>query len=208
MRADALQLQGLTVRRPDGQVLAQSIELSLAPGQALLIRGPSGSGKTTLLRTLAGLWPFASGDAARPADADCLFLSQRPYLPLGTLRGALAYPSADIGDGEARAILQQVQLGHLGEQLDVDQDWSQVLSPGEQQRLAFGRVLANRPALVFLDEATSATDTGLEHSLYSLLRRELPQAMLVSVGHRETLHAFHDQVLELARDGRWALGSA
>ncbi|ACB35233.1 ABC transporter domain protein [Leptothrix cholodnii SP-6] len=208
VRADALQLQGLTVRRPDGQVLAQSIELSLAPGQALLIRGPSGSGKTTLLRTLAGLWPFASGDAARPADADCLFLSQRPYLPLGTLRGALAYPSADIGDGEARAILQQVQLGHLGEQLDVDQDWSQVLSPGEQQRLAFGRVLANRPALVFLDEATSATDTGLEHSLYSLLRRELPQAMLVSVGHRETLHAFHDQVLELARDGRWALGSA
>lgn len=208
VRADALQLQGLTVRRPDGHVLAQAIELSLAPGQALLIRGPSGSGKTTLLRTLAGLWPFASGDAARPADADCLFLSQRPYLPLGTLRGALAYPSADIGDGEARAILQQVQLGQLSEQLDVDQDWSQVLSPGEQQRLAFGRVLANRPALVFLDEATSATDTGLEHSLYSLLRSELPQAMLVSVGHRETLHAFHDQVLELARDGSWALGSA
>ncbi|MEY8878201.1 MAG: ABC transporter ATP-binding protein/permease [Leptothrix sp. (in: b-proteobacteria)] len=206
-RTDALLIAGLTVRRPDGAVLTRALDLQVTPGQALLIRGPSGSGKTTLLRTLAGLWPYAEGDAARPTDADCLFLSQRPYLPLGPLRLALGYPGAALDDAQAAAILQQVQLGHLQSQLDVDQDWSMVLSPGEQQRLAFGRVLANRPRLVFLDEATSATDTGLEHSLYSLIRHALPQAMLVSVGHRETLQAFHDQVLTLARDGSWQLAA-
>ncbi len=205
-RPDALVLEGLTVRRPDGQVLTQDLSLTLRPGQALLIRGPSGSGKTTLLRTLAGLWPFSSGRAERPADGESLFLSQKPYLPLGSLRSALAYPTAKgLSDDEAGTLLDRVQLGHLRDQLDVERDWSQVLSPGEQQRLAFGRVLANRPRLVFLDEATSATDTGLEHSLYQLLRRELPQAMVVSVGHRETLQAFHDQVLDVMRGGDWQL---
>jgi vitamin B12/bleomycin/antimicrobial peptide transport system ATP-binding/permease protein len=201
----ALRIDGLTVRRPDGVVLAQSLSLQLQAGESLLIRGPSGSGKTTLLRALAGLWPHADGQAQRPADAHTLFLSQRPYLPLGTLRATLAYPApADtLDDTTARRILEVVQLGQLADQLDVDQDWSQVLSGGEQQRLAFGRVLVNRPALVFLDEATSATDTGLEHALYSLLRRELPQAMRVSVGHRETLFAFHDQVLQLDGGGTW-----
>ncbi len=205
----ALVLDGLTVLRPDGQTLTRDLNLTLAPGQALLIRGPSGSGKTTLLRTLAGLWPFSQGRAERPAGEASLFLSQKPYLPLGTLRAALIYPQQRVlDDAEASALLEQVQLGHLASQLDVEQDWSQVLSPGEQQRLAFGRVLANRPALVFLDEATSATDTGLEHSLYSLLRRALPEAMVVSVGHRETLQAFHDRVLDVARDGSWRLGGA
>jgi putative ATP-binding cassette transporter len=179
----------------------------LEAGQALLIRGPSGSGKTTLLRTLAGLWPFSTGQAERPQGADCLFLSQRPYLPMGSLRVALAYPATQIDDHVARATLDRVHLGHLGEQLDLEQDWSQVLSPGEQQRLAFGRVLANQPAIVFLDEATSATDSGLEHSLYALLRSELPRTIVVSVGHRETLAAFHDHALTLAGDGNggWAV---
>jgi putative ATP-binding cassette transporter len=203
----SLRIDALSVRRPDGGLLSDALSLQLQPGQALLIRGPSGSGKTTLLRALAGLWPHAEGRAQRPADAHTLFLSQRPYLPLGTLRGTLSYPAAAeaLDDARAREVLQAVQLGHLVDQLDVDQDWSQVLSGGEQQRLAFGRVLVNRPALVFLDEATSATDTGLEHALYSLIRRELPQAMLVSVGHRETLFAFHDQVLQLAVGGGWQL---
>lgn len=203
--AGALVLRDLTVRRPDGQPLTTGLTLTVPAGQALLIRGPSGSGKTTLLRTLAGLWPFSTGAAERPDNDACLFLSQRPYLPIGTLRAALAYPSdaGRVSDDEARRILSTVQLGHLADQLDVAQDWSQVLSPGEQQRLAFGRVLANRPAIVFLDEATSATDTGLEHSLYRLLREALPQAIVVSVGHRETLAAFHDQALTLARDGSW-----
>lgn len=124
---------------------------------------------------------------------------------MGTLRAALAYPGDTLADDRARAILDRVHLGQLTDQLDVEQDWSQVLSPGEQQRLAFGRALAYGPSLVFLDEATSATDTGLEYTLYGLLRRELPHAMVVSVGHRETLAAFHDQALTLSRDGTWTL---
>lgn len=202
---NAVVLRNLSVQRPDGHTLTRGLDFSIAPGQSLLIRGPSGSGKTTLLRTLAGLWPFSTGEAERPANEASLFLSQRPYLPLGTLRAALAYPAHHIDDAAAHAILAQVQLGQLTSQLDVDQDWSQVLSGGEQQRLAFGRVLANKPAVVFLDEATSATDGGLEHGLYSLLRKELPQAMLVSVGHRETLLAFHDRTLTLDREGGWKL---
>lgn len=208
-QAQGLTIEHLTVRRPDGQVLTADLSLALPAGSALLIRGPSGSGKTTLLRTLAGLWPFSDGQAARPQGSACLFLSQRPYLPIGTLAEALAYPAeaASLDPARAAQILEQVQLGHLARQLDLAQDWSQVLSPGEQQRLAFGRVLANRPAIVFLDEATSATDTGLEHGLYRLLRSGLPQTVLVSVGHRETLAAFHDQALTLARDGSWQLGA-
>ncbi|MEY4754715.1 MAG: hypothetical protein RJA44_2390 [Pseudomonadota bacterium] len=202
---DALVLRQLDVFRPDGQILARGIDLELRRGQALLIKGPSGAGKTTLLRTLAGLWPFSAGQAERPDTPACLFLSQRPYLPLGSLRAALAYPGTQIGDADAARILERVQLGHLAAQLDLEQDWSQVLSPGEQQRLAFGRVLANQPTIVFLDEATSATDSGLEHGLYSLLRNELPQAIIVSVGHRETLAAFHDRTLQLEGEGRWRL---
>jgi putative ATP-binding cassette transporter len=204
---DALVLRGLSVLRPDGQPLTRDLSLTLTAGQALLIRGPSGSGKTTLLRTLAGLWPFSTGESERPTGAACLFLSQRPYLPIGTLRAALAYPAeaTTLPDGRAHAILAQVQLAHLADQLDFAQDWSQVLSPGEQQRLAFGRVLANRPAIVFLDEATSATDSGLEHHLYGLLRTDLPHAILVSVGHRQTLAAFHDQALTFEGEGRWVL---
>lgn len=205
---DALSIGGLTVRRPDGAVLTERLHLELAAGSALLIRGPSGSGKTTLLRALAGLWPHAQGHIARPLAPRALFLSQKPYLPLGTLRGALAYPALQVDDATARTVLEQVHLVPLIEQLDVVQDWSQVLSPGEQQRLAFGRVLVNRPAIVFLDEATSATDTGLEHHLYTLLRRVLPQAIIVSVGHRETLAAFHPATLSLVAGGAWHLDAA
>ncbi|MEY2874662.1 MAG: hypothetical protein RLZZ373_2033 [Pseudomonadota bacterium] len=206
--AAALVTRKLTVNRPDGQVLLADLDLTLTAGQSLLIRGPSGSGKTTLLRTLAGLWPFSTGESERPTGAASLFLSQRPYLPVGSLRAALAYPSETVSDDVARQVLARVQLGQLTDQLDVVQDWSQVLSPGEQQRLAFGRALANRPAIIFLDEATSATDSGLEHALYSLLRTHLPLAILVSVGHRQTLAAFHDQALTFEGDGRWVLESA
>lgn len=202
-RADGLRLAGVTVRRPDGHVLTRDLSLQLGAGRALLIRGPSGSGKTTLLRTLAGLWPHAVGHIERPLDERALFLSQKPYLPLGTLRTALAYPRPTVDDVTAKQVLEQVHLAPLMAQLDMAQDWSQVLSPGEQQRLAFGRVLVNRPAIVFLDEATSATDSGLEHALYTLLRRALAQAIIVSVGHRESLAAFHDEVLDLAADGSW-----
>ena len=206
---DGLQITGLNVSRPDGQALLRQLNLSLHPGQALLIKGPSGSGKTTLLRALAGLWPYAQGSVKRPLGAAALFLSQRPYLPLGALRDAVAYPGhAQPGDDtRLAAALRQVNLGHLAGRLDEAADWSRILSIGEQQRVAFARVLFNRPAIVFLDEATSATDEGLEHMLYSLLRQELPDCMLVSVGHRSTLDPFHTHRLALDGEGGWAMGA-
>jgi len=136
-----------------------------------------------------------------------LFLSQRPYLPLGDLRTVIAYPAAGKPEDEARMqqALRQVNLAHLAERLDVSSDWSHILSVGEQQRLAFARVLFNRPQVVFLDESTSAMDEGLEHALYALLRSEMPGALLVSVGHRSTLAGFHTHRLEVNGQGGWTL---
>jgi len=203
----ALGIQGLQVRRPDGHALIADLDLNLHSGQALLIKGPSGSGKTTLLRALAGLWPYAEGEVRRPLGAQALFLSQRPYLPLGDLRTAIAYPAQGVPGDDARMqqALRQVNLAHLAERLDEQRDWSRILSLGEQQRLAFSRVLFNRPQVVFLDESTSAMDEGLEHALYSLLRAELPTTLLVSVGHRSTLAGFHSHRLEVDGEGGWSL---
>jgi putative ATP-binding cassette transporter len=133
-------------------------------------------------------------------------LSQRPYLPLGDLRTAIAYPAGGTAEDTPRMqqALRQVNLAHLAERLEVSCDWSHILSVGEQQRLAFARVLFNRPQVVFLDESTSAMDEGLEHALYSLLRREMPQTLLVSVGHRSTLADFHTHRLEVDGQGGWS----
>jgi putative ATP-binding cassette transporter len=206
-------VSSLSVSNPSGTVLVQDLALELAPGAALLIRGSSGIGKTTLLRAIAGLWPYASGKVSGPAAPRTLFLPQKPYLPLGTLRQALHYPAAvpaelcdapAAGDADA-ALLQQCQLGHLAARLDQTDDWTRILSLGEQQRLAIGRVLLNRPALVFLDEASSAMDEGLEYAMYRLLRSALPEAILVSVGHRGSLLGLHEQELELSGQGKWRL---
>lgn len=206
-QAQALAISGLQVMRPDGHALIADLDLRLQAGQALLIKGPSGSGKTTLLRALAGLWPYAEGEVRRPTGTEALFLSQRPYLPLGDLRTAIAYPADSKPEDEARMqqALRQVNLAHLAERLAVSCDWSHILSVGEQQRLAFARVLFNRPQVVFLDESTSAMDEGLEHALYSLLRNEMPQTLLVSVGHRSTLAGFHTHRLEVDGQGGWSL---
>ncbi|CRI58018.1 ABC transporter ATP-binding protein/permease [Pseudomonas sp. CCOS 191] len=206
-QAHALGIHGLQVRRPDGHALITDLDLDLHSGQALLIKGPSGSGKTTLLRALAGLWPHADGEVRRPLGTQALFLSQRPYLPLGDLRTAIAYPAQGAPGDDARMqqALRQVNLAHLAERLDEPRDWSRILSLGEQQRLAFSRVLFNRPQVVFLDESTSAMDEGLEHALYSLLREQLPATLLVSVGHRSTLAAFHSHRLEVDGQGGWSL---
>jgi putative ATP-binding cassette transporter len=201
-----LALREVVVRRPDAQVMVYRLQLQLEAGQSLLIQGPSGSGKTTLLRSLASLWPYADGEVRRPLGQQALFLSQKPYLPLGSLRTALNYPAVKTTDALLIDALRKVQLGHLQDRLDVEDDWSRILSLGEQQRLAFARVLVNQPRLAFLDEATSATDEGLEHALYALLRKELPQCVLVSVGHRSTLTQFHSHVLHLrgeAHQGQW-----
>jgi putative ATP-binding cassette transporter len=206
---DGLSVRDLTVRMPDDRVLVDDLDLQLAAGGSLFVTGRSGSGKTTLLRSLADLWPYADGTVHRPLGGDALFLSQQPYLPLGTLRTALAYPGPATGVDDERAIamLRRVQLLHLADRLDEEMDWARRLSPGEQQRLGFGRVLLARPRVVFLDEATSALDEGLEHTLYTLLREELPETIIVSVGHRSTLNQFHAERLELLGDGRWQVAT-
>ncbi|WP_033365286.1 ABC transporter ATP-binding protein/permease [Bordetella sp. FB-8] len=208
-RDAGLQLSGLSVSRPDGKSLLRDLDMTLLPGESVLIKGPSGSGKTTLLRAVAGLWPYAQGKVARPLGAQSLFLSQRPYLPLGELRGAVVYPGqADpADDARLRDVLGQVSLGHLAGKLDEAADWSRILSIGEQQRVAFARVLVNQPKVVFLDEATSATDEGLEHALYTLLRARLPDSVLVSVGHRSSLDAFHSHRLILDGVGGWQMAA-
>ena len=202
---DRLTIEDLTVHHPDGRPLVERLNLRLSPGQAVLVTGASGSGKTTLLRSLADLWPYAQGTVSRPTEKNVLFLSQRPYIPLGTLRTALTYPecSQQVRDEHVCEILRMVQLRHLVNRIDDNVDWSRILSPGEQQRLCFARIVVNRPRLVFLDEATSALDENTEEALYTLIRTELPECMLVSVGHHSTLNAFHTHYLKLLGDGRW-----
>jgi putative ATP-binding cassette transporter len=137
-----------------------------------------------------------------------MFLSQLPYVPLGDLRAVVCYPSpeGDIPDTTLREMLVKVMLPHLVDLLDDEQDWAKVLSPGEQQRVAFARVLLTKPKAVFADEATSAMDEGLELTMYQLLRNELPDTILVSVSHRSTVERHHQQRLELLGAGRWRLG--
>lgn len=198
-------VDSLSVRSPAGQLLVEDLTLTVPTQASILIRGKSGVGKTTLLRALAGLWPHTDGNVRRPAGKQALFLPQKPYLPLGTLRAALYYPTSARHDPQTAEILQRCQLGHLVKALDEEDDWSRRLSLGEQQRLAVGRVLLNRPRIVFLDEASSAMDEGLEHAMYELLRESLPETIMVSVGHRSTLVEFHTRELELLGGGRWQL---
>ena len=204
-RPGGLTLRAVRLGLPDGRMLLSDLEVEIAEGDSLLIKGPSGSGKTTLLRSMAGLWPHASGTILKPADDRTLFCSQQPYLPLGTLRAALSYPApvGDLDDDRARELLRTVQLGHLADALDTERDWSRTLSPGEQQRLAFGRILLRKPALIFLDETTSALDEGMEHAMYEQVREQLPHVTIVSVGHRSSLEKLHTDELSLLGEGRW-----
>ncbi|MBI1214414.1 MAG: ATP-binding cassette domain-containing protein [Alphaproteobacteria bacterium] len=193
-----LALKDLTVKLPDGKVLLEKISTTVKPGEALLIRGPSGCGKSTLLRTIAGIWPFATGQALAPAHEKSLFLPQRPYLPIDTLRAALCYPDAPEADDETiNFVLRECGLGHLEEKLDERANWAQILSLGEQQRVGFARALLTKRDCLFLDEATSALDGAAEAKLYTLLRHALPKSVIVSVGHRDTLSEWHEKSLAL-----------
>ncbi|WP_314624228.1 ABC transporter ATP-binding protein/permease [uncultured Selenomonas sp.] len=190
--------EGIFVALPDGTELLRDCSFSLAAGGSLLVTGVSGAGKSTLLRTLAGLWPFARGRAAFPKGGRRLFLSQRPYLPLGTLARAVSYPlTAEGPRSEMERALRLVGMESFLARLDEEADWSHILSLGEQQRIAFARILLVRPAWVFLDEATSALDEAREKELYEMLARELPEMGRVSVGHRSTLVAYHERELRL-----------
>ncbi len=204
-----VELRDIEVRTPDGKQLINPIDMRLEVGDTLVVTGTSGSGKTTLLRSLAELWPFCSGTLTRPCGPnETMFLSQMPYVPLGDLRAVVSYPAEAglIDDDTLKRTLGKVALPHLVDRLDEALDWAKVLSPGEQQRIAFARVLLTRPKAIFLDEATSALDEGLEFLLYQLVRTELPDTILVSVSHRSTVEQHHTHELELLGDGQWRLG--
>jgi vitamin B12/bleomycin/antimicrobial peptide transport system ATP-binding/permease protein len=204
-----VELRGVEVRTPAGDRLVDPLDVQLDEGDSLVITGRSGAGKTTLLRSLAELWPYASGTLCRPdGDNETMFLSQLPYVPLGNLRTVVCYPNApgEVSDDELRDVLTKVALAPLIGRLDDEQDWAKVLSPGEQQRVAFARILLNKPKAAFLDEATSALDEGLEFALYQLVRTELPDCVLVSVSHRPTVEQHHAQQLHLLGGGEWRLG--
>ena len=200
--------QHLSVKSPLGKTLINDLNLTLPQGDSLLIQGQSGVGKTTLLRTVAGLWSYAQGEIFCPQH-NTLFLSQRPYLPQGNLLTALYYPgSTENADfAEIKQVLEQVQLAHLQDRLEQEQDWTRILSLGEQQRLAFARLLLHKPKVAFLDEASASLDEGMEHAMYRLIRNKLPNTTIISVGHRSTLIPLHQQQLELRVDGDWVLNA-
>ena len=192
-----LTLEDVEVRLPNGVLLLKDVDLTIRHGESVLLRGPSGSGKTTLFRVLAGLWPFGKGRIGLPGDARVLFLPQKPYLPIGTLREVLSYPEApDHYTGEAcREVLEACRLGHLVPRLEDSSNWSLALSGGEQQRLAFARALLYRPTWLFLDEASSALDEPTERRMYELLAERLPGATIISVAHRPSVEALHGRQL-------------
>jgi vitamin B12/bleomycin/antimicrobial peptide transport system ATP-binding/permease protein len=186
-------LENLEISLPRGATLLSGANLTLEPGRNVLLTGPSGAGKSTFFRALAGIWPYWKGRIRMPEGARVLFLPQKPYLPLGTLRHAVAYPGdeARFADEEVKQALEAVGLPHKAQELDRSENWSQVLSGGEQQRLAFARALLNRPDWLFLDEATAALPEDAQAALYRLLAEKLPGTTVVSIGHRESLAAFH-----------------
>jgi putative ATP-binding cassette transporter len=198
IKGGGTEVSDLELDLPDGTALLRNVGFSVAAGEALLIAGPTGAGKSTLLRAIAGIWPYGRG-RIRLSEGTCLFLPQRPYLPLGTLRHAVLYPREDLAVPTARiaAVLREVGVPELVDELDSSQNWAHRLSLGEQQRLAFARVLLIQPTIVFLDEASSALDEACESQLYRLVRTAPWHPTIVSIGHRSTLRAFHDTVLDL-----------
>ena len=204
-----LAVQGITVKTPrTDNVLIRDLSFSLEPAHGLLVVGPSGCGKTSLLRVVSGLWGSPTGRVLSPDTGELLFIPQKPYMALGSLREQLCYPldQARFSDEQLRSVLEKVMLPKLLERypdFDIKQDWPRLLSLGEQQRLAFARLLLNSPKVVVLDEATSALDVETEMRLYALLRER--DIAFISVGHRPTLKTFHDTVLDLPGDGGWRL---
>lgn len=201
--ADVVEVDNMQINLPDGKPLLENISFTLHPGHNVLIKGVSGSGKSTLLRAISGIWPFVDGKIFLPERDKLMFIPQKSYLPLGTLRAALNYPgNKPIDDTELIYLMDLCQIGYLKDKIDLEADWSHVLSVGEQQRLAFVRAHIQQPQWLFLDEATSALDEDTEATMYSLLQERLQQTTVVSVGHRSTLNKYHELVLRLNKSTR------
>lgn len=191
--ARAIQFNDVALYLPNGQSLTSKFTAEIKKGKNILVTGPSGCGKSTLFRAVAGIWPYGIGDIHIPANTKLLFLPQKGYLPIGTLREAVTYPSVEntYADKMIHHYLDLCWLPHLKESLDMADNWSQRLSPGEQQRLAFVRAFLLQPEIIFLDEATSAVDAATEEHLYGLMFRELPQTTMISIAHRDAVAKYH-----------------
>ena len=196
----AVRATGLVLNVPGAAAdapLTDAVDLAVRPGERWLVSGPSGSGKSVLFRALAGIWPYGAGRIEHPAGKRLLFLPQKSYVPSGTLADALSYPNPGSATprAELQALLRDCRLGALADRLDDEDNWSMRLSPGEQQRLAFGRAIQQKPDYLFLDEATSALDEASEAAMYALVRERLPNAAVVSIAHRSTVARWHDRQL-------------
>lgn len=203
--ATKLEVRDLQIKSPRDKLLLDHVNLDLSSGESLLIRGASGCGKSTLIKALAGIWPYTQGQVRYLNEAKVLFLSQKPYLPQGSLRLAASYPSAPIEDGRTEQFFKLVGLEHLIPHLDEVDTWSHILSLGEQQRVAIVRALLNQPDMLFLDEASSAMDEQSESLVYDLLNQYLPHCIMISVGHRSTLIAKHKLVLTYQNDAKYTI---
>jgi len=195
---ESLSLQDLSIDLPQGTPLLAATSLELRRGEDVLVSGPSGAGKSTLFRALAGIWPYWKGRINLPQGARLLFLPQKPYLPIGTLKHAVSYPedAARFSEDEIVESLKAVGLPQLAADLERSENWAQVLSGGEQQRLAFARALLVKPDWLFLDEATASLPEDAQEALYRLLKEKLPRTTLVSIGHRASLAAYHARRLQ------------
>jgi vitamin B12/bleomycin/antimicrobial peptide transport system ATP-binding/permease protein len=200
---DGIDLAQLVVALPNGTPQVTAERFSISSSDRILVTGPSGAGKSTLFRAIAGIWPFGTGGITIPAGATLMMLPQRPYLPIGTLKAAIAYPAQETAFGREHIteVLRAVGLSRLEARLDEEEHWNRMLSLGEQQRLGLARALLHAPRFLFLDEATASLDEASEARLYQLIAERLPDTTVVSIGHRSTLQAFHQRSAELAPDG-------
>ena len=197
----AMKLLNLSVALDDGTAVVDDTEVVIKKGERVLIAGESGTGKSTLVRAIAGLWPWGGGEISIQKDLRLFLLPQRPYVPTGTLRRAIAYPGAaeDWEPDEIKAMLSKVGLDHLKSRLEEEAPWDQTLSGGEKQRLTVARVLLHRPDIIVLDEATSALDPKGQDTLMQILSDEMEGLTIISVGHRPELERFHSRKLVLER---------